>query len=47
MDLTGSKAQITIDKMIEYDTDVTPMDAMRVGRRTPVIPMMEEVRLKT
>lgn len=39
--------QITVDKMIEYDTDIAPVDTTRVGRASPVIPMMEEVRLKS
>ena len=39
--------QITVDKMIEYDTDGIPMDTARMGRASPVIPMMEDVRLKS
>lgn len=39
--------QISVDKTIEYATDVAPVDRARLGHPKPVIPMMEEAKFKS
>ncbi|KAI0736374.1 hypothetical protein C8Q72DRAFT_252161 [Fomitopsis betulina] len=46
-DREESKLQISVDKTIEYATDVAPVDRARLGHPKPVIPMMEEAKFKS